>query len=116
MGERVQKILFICSRNRRRSLTAERLFGGAAGYQVRSAGTQPGARIVVTEGHIGWADMIFCMEKSHANRMRERYAEALEGKSVICLNIPDEYEFMQRELVEELHGKLSGYLPVPGVG
>ncbi len=34
-------------------------------YQVRSVGTQPEARIVVTEGHIGWADEIFVMEKSH---------------------------------------------------
>ena len=111
-----RKLLFICSRNKRRSLTAEKLFEGAVGYQVRSAGTQPGARIVATEGHIGWADVIFCMEKSHVNRMREKYAEAMAEKCVICLNIPDEYEFMQRELVEELQGKLSEYVMVPGVG
>jgi predicted protein tyrosine phosphatase len=57
------KLLFICSRNRLRSLTAEKMFEGIPGYEVRSAGTQPGARIKVNEGHIGWADIIFVMEK-----------------------------------------------------
>ena len=82
------KLLFVCSRNRLRSLTAERIFGGIPGIQVRSAGTQPDARIVVTEGHVGWADVIFVMEKSHLNRLRMKFPAALEGKRVITLGIP----------------------------
>jgi predicted protein tyrosine phosphatase len=108
-----QKLLFICSRNKLRSLTAEKLFEGVPGYQVRSAGTQPDARIVVTEGHLGWADIIFVMEKSHLNRLRRKYPEALDGKRVIALHIPDEYVFMQRELVEELRAKLERYVQLP---
>ena len=106
----VPKLLFICSRNKIRSLTAEKIFGGRPDCQVRSAGTQPGARIVVTEGHLGWADVIFCMEKSHVNRLRDRFWEALEQKEIICLHIPDDYEFMQSELVDELIAKVSPYL------
>ncbi len=102
-----QKLLFVCSRNRIRSLTAERLFEGRAGYQARSAGTQPDARIVVTAGHIGWADIIFCMEKSHLARLRRKFPEALRDKEVVCLHIPDEYDFMQIELVDELRTKLA---------
>ena len=64
------KLLFICSRNRMRSLTAEKIFSGIPGYEVRSAGTQPQARIVVNEGHLRWADIIFVMEKAHLNRLR----------------------------------------------
>jgi len=64
-----EKLLFVCSRNRFRSLTAEALLSGVPGYEVRSAGTQPDARIVVTAGHIGWADTIFVMEKSHLEKM-----------------------------------------------
>lgn len=105
------KILFVCSRNRIRSLTAERIFSGLPGVQVRSAGTQPNARIVVTEGHIGWADLIFCMEKSHLNRLRQRYPEALEGKRVITLQIPDEYTCMQPELIDALHATVTPLLP-----
>jgi predicted protein tyrosine phosphatase len=113
MSEQRKKLLFICSRNRFRSLTAEKLMEGIAGYDVRSAGTQPSARIVVTEGHIGWADIIFVMEKSHLNRLRLKFPEALEGKQVITLHIPDEYEFMQPELIEELQVKLANYIIFP---
>jgi len=104
------KLLFVCSRNRRRSLTAERIFAGVPGFQVRSAGTQPEARIVVTEGHIGWADIIFLMEKSHLNRLRRKFPEALQGKRTVTLLIPDEYEFMQPDLVEALRANVARHV------
>jgi len=47
------QILLVCSQNRLRSLTAETIFDGVNGHQVRSAGTEDGARIRVTAGHIG---------------------------------------------------------------
>ncbi len=103
------KLLFICSRNKMRSLTAERIFSGVPGWQVRSAGTQPGARVVVTEGHVGWADVIFVMEKSHLNRLRAKFPEACGGKKIITLRIPDDYEFMQPELVDELRAKVEAH-------
>ena len=109
-----KKLLFVCSQNKWRSLTAEKLFEGSRRYQVRSAGTQPDARIVVTEGHLGWADMIFCMEKSHLNRLRRKFPDALRDKRVICLHIPDEFEFMDPILIDELRGKLAPYVNVPG--
>jgi len=108
-----QKLLFICSRNRIRSLTAEKLLEGLPGYEVRSAGTQPDARIVVTAGHLGWADVIFCMEKSHLRRLRLKYPDALDGKEAVVLHIPDDYEFMHPDLIDELKAKLSPYLEIP---
>ncbi len=108
-----EKLLFICSRNRRRSLTAEKILTGLPGCEVRSAGTQPAARIVVTAGHLGWADRIFAMEKRHAQHLRERFPEATAGKRIIALHIADDYEFMQPELIDELHTKLAPYLDLP---
>ena len=66
------KILFVCSRNRLRSLTAEHLFDGVNGHEVRSAGTEQGARIRVTAGHLGWADLVVAMEKRHVSRLRDK--------------------------------------------
>jgi predicted protein tyrosine phosphatase len=108
-----KKLLFICSRNRLRSLTAEKMFEGMAGYQVRSAGTQPEARILVTEGHVGWADIIFVMEKSHLDRLRRKFPEAIAEKQIVTLHIPDDYEFMQPELIDELRTKLAEYVTWP---
>jgi predicted protein tyrosine phosphatase len=109
------KLLFICSRNKIRSLTAEKLMEGVPGYRVASAGTQPGARVVVTSGQIRWADLIFCMEKSHLQKIRARFSEALEGKQVITLHIPDEYQFMAEELIDELRSKLAAHITVDEV-
>ena len=105
-----RKVLFVCSRNKVRSLTAERIYEGCPGYEVRSAGTQPEARIKVTEGLLGWADLVFMMEKSHLERVRRKYPEALVGKKVIVLHIPDEYDYMHPDLIDELKAKVSGYL------
>lgn len=107
------KLLFVCSRNKIRSLTAEKLIEGLPGYEARSAGTQPSARIVITEGHLGWADFIFCMEKSHRQRLQQRFPDALTGKKVITLHIPDEYEFMGENLIGELRGKLADHVSWP---
>jgi predicted protein tyrosine phosphatase len=100
------KLLFICSQNRRRSLTAERIFDGFDGYVACSAGTEDGARIRVTAGHIGWADVIFVMEKRHQDRLRAKYHDALAGKRVICLRIPDDYGSMDEALVERLEAAI----------
>jgi predicted protein tyrosine phosphatase len=107
------KLLFVCSRNEVRSLTAEKLFEASPLYQARSVGTQPNARIVITAGHLGWADFVFFMEKSHLNRARLRFPDALAGRQVITLHIPDEYTYMQDDLVDELLSKLSPYVEVP---
>lgn len=76
------KVLFICSRNKWRSLTAEKIFHGVNGYDVRSAGTEERARIKVTSGHIGWADLIFVMEKKHLRRLRERFSDDISHKRI----------------------------------
>ena len=104
------KLLFVCSRNRWRSPTAEKVFDGVDGIQARSAGTELGARIKVTAGHIGWADMVFVMEKKHLRRLQEKFADELIGKRVVCLNIPDDFQFMQPELVTLLESVVPSHL------
>jgi predicted protein tyrosine phosphatase len=108
------KLLFICSQNRWRSLTAEKIFEGSTQYQVKSAGTDPGARIRVTAGQIGWADKIFVMEKKHLQLIKQKFGDVLYGKEVFCLHIPDDYPYMDRELIELLQERLTGFIEVPG--
>ena len=104
------KLLFVCSQNKRRSLTAEKIFDGYNGYEARSAGTESNARIKVTSGLLGWADIIFCMEKKHLRRIKERYSDMVTNKKVICLYISDDYDFMDRELVEMLRSCVYNYV------
>lgn len=110
--ENTIKLLFICSRNRWRSLTAEKIFHGVNDHEVRSAGTENDARVKVTAGHIGWADMIFVMEKKHIRRLEDKFGSSLSRKKVICLDIPDEYTFMDEELIETLKSRVSEYVEI----
>jgi len=106
------KILFLCSQNKRRSLTAEKIFDGVNGHQVRSAGTESNSRTKVTPGLLGWADIIFCMEKKHLHRITEKYQDILRDKNVINLHIPDDYLFMDEDLIELLENKVSSVFVV----
>ena len=105
------KILFVCSRNRRRSLTAEAIFKHEPAWDIRSAGTEAAARIKVTKCHLGWADVIVVMEKRHKERLRQKYPEAMAAKPCVCLFIADDYEFMDEELVAVLRAKMEEHFP-----
>jgi predicted protein tyrosine phosphatase len=89
------------------------MFEGFMEYQVRSAGTDQGARIRISAGHIGWADKIFVMEKKHLQLIKQKFGDLLTGKEVTCLHIPDEYPYMDRELIELLRERLSGHIVIP---
>lgn len=104
------KLLFVCSRNQWRSPTAEALFRDHPRHSARSAGTENGARVKLTAGHVGWADMVFCMEKKHAARVAERFAAELVDKPLITLRVPDEYVHMDPALIELLRSELSAHI------
>ena len=103
-------LLFLCSQNKRRSPTAEKLFDGYVGHSARSAGTESNARVKVTPGLLVWADIIFCMEKKHIRRIKEKYSDIIADKTIICLNIPDEYYYMDDDLCELLESLILEYL------
>jgi predicted protein tyrosine phosphatase len=112
-GSSATHILFICSRNKWRSRTAEDIYKNFPGYLAKSAGTEPGARQRVTAGLLGWAHFIFVMEAKHRDYLREKFPEELSGKRLVNLRIPDEFEYNDPELIELLKANLSPHLPVP---
>ncbi|MBX0289246.1 protein tyrosine phosphatase [Hymenobacter sp. HSC-4F20] len=105
-----RKLLFICSQNRWRSLSAERLFDGHPHYEARSAGTEPGARVRVAAGHLGWADVVLVMERRHTEILQQKFREELAGKRIINLRIPDKFQFMDHILLDLLRERLREHL------
>lgn len=104
------RLLFVCSRNQLRSPTGEAIWKGRAGYDVRSAGTSPHARRPIGPADIRWADVIFVMEPKHAHRLQASYARLLEYKRLHCLDIPDDFRFMDPALMELLEMRVAPYL------
>jgi predicted protein tyrosine phosphatase len=92
-------ILFVCSRNKKRSLTAEAIFKNNGRHHVSSAGTEESARRKLSQDMLDNADLIFAMEKRHRDRIRQNFET---DKEIIVLDIPDEYEYMDKELVAML--------------
>src|SRR5690349_9304784 len=103
-------LLFICTKNKLRSLTAEQIFKKDPRFSVRSAGTASDALRKITGADLNWADFIFVMEKKHQEIIQERFPTQSSGKKLICLDIPDEYPFMDEELVRILEESVSEYL------
>lgn len=106
----MKKVLFVCTQNRLRSPTAENVFKSYSRIQVKSAGIDPHAKIHLTPSLIDWSDIVFVMEKSNLEKIKKKYSEKLRGKKLICLNIPDEYDFMQPQLIEILKEKVPKHL------
>lgn len=100
------RVLFICSRNRLRSPTGEAVFNEVPGVEARSAGTARDADWQVTLDDVRWADLICCMEDKHANRLRADFRQAVQHKAIRVLGIPDDYKYMQPELVEIIRAKV----------
>ena len=69
---------------------------------IRDPPRKPSTRLRVNTKHIRWADISFVMEKKQGRMLREKSGEALDGKTVICLRIPDVYRFMEPALIDEL--------------
>ena len=103
-------LLFLCSRNRLRSPTAEQVFASRPGVETASAGLAPDAEEHCSAELVEWADIIFVMERAHRARLQRRFRAHLRRARVVCLDIPDDYAFMQPELVALLEKKVPPHL------
>jgi predicted protein tyrosine phosphatase len=109
----VTNVLFVCSANRLRSPTAEQVFSTWPGIETDSAGISNGADVLLSAEQVEWADIIFVMEKTHRNKLNRKFRSSLNGKRVVCLDIPDDYEFMDPALVRILESRVGRFLHRP---
>jgi predicted protein tyrosine phosphatase len=103
-------ILFVCSRNKWRSATAETIFKDNLNHIVKSGGTEPSAVVKVSAKTILWADTIFAMEKRHKQRLIEKFPEEIKNKKIVVLDIEDNYKYMDPELIEIIKKSVEPYL------
>jgi predicted protein tyrosine phosphatase len=106
----MKRVLFICSQNRLRGPTAEQVFSAHADLECASAGLNHDAENVVTPELVEWADVIFVMEKAHKAKLTSKFKRHLKNARVVCLDIPDNYEFMDPALVQILESKVGRHL------
>ena len=106
-------LLFVCSKNKWRSRTAETIFKNSSNHNVRSAGTDDDARIKINEKHLHWADVIFVMETKHRQIISQNFSTTIAKSKIIVLDIPDDYQYMDEELISILHLSITPFLDTP---
>src|SRR5262245_26465997 len=97
-----KRVLFVCRLNRYRSATAERMFCKRRDLDVRSAGTAEDALVRVTERMLDWAEKILVMDSKEVEALKRMFPGHPALDRLVCLDIPDEFVFLQPQLVELL--------------
>ena len=93
---KAKRVLCVCSAGLLRSPTAALVLSQEPfNYNTRAAGLEDYALIEVDPVLLHWADEVVCMTKDQEARIRLR-----TDKPVICLNVPDNYGYRDKELIE----------------
>ena len=103
------RALFICHYNRKRSATAERVFGKDPTLEVLSAGTSDEAMVQVNQRMLEWADIVFVMDTEQVEALGRMFPAHPVLPRVVCLDIQDCYHFLDPELVATLHERTLPY-------
>ena len=103
-------VLFVCTLNISRSPTAERAFASYPGIETRSAGTSDEANQPLTSELVRWAHLIVVMEPRHRDHVQSAFAEDLGERELVCLDIPDIYDFEDPRLLDLLNEKVPSIL------
>jgi predicted protein tyrosine phosphatase len=110
LARRKINALFVCSRNQWRSPTAEHIWRDSSDINVRARGLSSKAKRVLVDTDVAWADVIFVMERRHRSLLLSRFDNVVDRSRVHVLDIPDEYRFLDPELVDQLHARAGGIL------
>jgi predicted protein tyrosine phosphatase len=93
--------LFVCGRNQWRGPTAVNIYRNDDRLEVRSAGMSGKSRHTLSIDDIVWADLILVMEDRYKARIQEMFRD-FPLPEIVNLDIPDEYRYMDAELVENI--------------
>ena len=104
-------ILFICGKARKRSPAAADIAARLLGVPTDFAGLSNDADERLGSEQVDWADIVVVMEKAQLSRLNRQFGPSLKGKRLLCLDIPDKFEFMQPELVALVTRKLERVMP-----
>ena len=101
------RVLFVCTQNKVRSLTAEHLYRERQDLEVRSCGTAAFAKNQLTEEVMKWADMVFIFDELQAEVIKQKFGKSAFGKEIISLGLADVFQYKSESLVLKLTAKIE---------
>ncbi len=106
-------VLFVCTLNVARSVTAERMYRGTPGMSVRSAGISSRARRHVSATDVAWADRIVVFEDAHSRYLERTFGAEVLAR-VVDVSVDDEFTSRSPDLLTALRDSLIDVLGQPG--
>ncbi|MBW3019140.1 phosphotyrosine protein phosphatase [Candidatus Woesearchaeota archaeon] len=100
------KLLFICNQNLHRSKTAELIFKDE--FEVDSAGLYGGKALDAAT--LESSDLVLVMEEFQRSEIARRFPKQYLTKRILCLDIPNRYNFNQPELISLLQERMKALL------
>lgn len=97
----------MCTVNYIRSATAHEIYRDDARFEVQSAGISTLARQPLTPELLAWADTIIVMENHHRQYIRRHFPAAYRQKRIRCLDLPDDYLYLEPQLIEVLRERVE---------
>lgn len=112
-SEAKRRVLFVCTQNKVRSLTAEHLYRVRPDLEVKSCGTATFAKNQLTKELLKWAEVVFTFDDSQMEAIAKNFAAEAQSRTVVCLGLPDIFTYKSDALVVKLTAKLDPYLGRP---
>jgi predicted protein tyrosine phosphatase len=109
----MRRVLFICGKGRQRSPTAEQIFSSMPDLETSLAGLGADADVVVSTEQIEWSTDIAVMDRRQLARLRRMFPKLVSSKRIVSLDVPDDFSFMQDELVALLRADRTCGLSLP---
>lgn len=77
---------------------------------MASAGLAPDADEPLTADHLEGVDIVFVMERSHQRKLRAQFGPYARNARIVCLDIPDDFDFMAPALVAMIETRVRPHL------
>src|SRR5882672_2058679 len=101
-----KKVLFVCTHNEVRSLTAEHVYRRRTDLEIRSAGVASHSKNPLTKDVVDWADLVVAFEPKHVETIKRQFPEEQRRTDFVCLRLPDKFEYKSPKLVIKLIARL----------
>jgi len=112
-SEAKRRVLFVCTQNKVRSLTAEHLYRDRPDLDVKSCGTATFAKNRLSKELLKWAEVVFTFDDTQTEAITKNFPTEAQGRPVVCLGLPDIFTYKSDALVVKVIAKLDPHLGRP---
>ena len=116
-NRRKKRVLFVCLMGRDRSRQFAEMAAATGEVETDYGGTDPSADRPLTHEMLMWADVVYCAEVYHREKIRSKkpWKGVKKDGELFVLGVPDDYKYGTSELEAVVLQKLPRVLSNPSI-